>query len=413
MSLLGAMLGVRARKAVDVSALTWEKLLGEPASKSGQTVSIDRALGVSVVFGCARAIAEGLAQMPLKLYREKDRGKEPARTHALYRLLAVQPNEWMTSFELVEALTLHTVLTGNGFAFINRVRGTVRELIPLVPNLVTVRRGPDYTLSYDVRDSAGGSITIPRENMLHLRGPSWNTYVGLDIVQQAREAIGLAMATEESHARLFSNGAQPGGILSTDVQLGDKAIERLKEQWRATFEGTANRFKTAVLDNGFKFHPLSMNGVDAQHLETRKHQIEDICRAFRVFPLMVMHADKTSTFASSEQFFLAHVVHTLEPWVRRWEMAIQRDLIGAAEEGFFAKFSMQSLLRGDHKTRAAFYGAGIKDGWLTRNEAREREDLDPLDGLDEPLRPLNMGPGNEPPPEDDGDEPKPDEREGD
>lgn len=380
----------RERKSAASPAELYALLTGGSPAKSGVAVTPGTALQVSTVLACCRVLAEGVAQLPFKLYRERaDGGKEPARDHPLYRLLHRRPNEWQTSFEWREMMMIHAILTGNAYAAIVRVDGRIVELIPLLPGQVAVEQAPDYTLRYRVTFADGQQSLWPRASILHLRGPSWNGYLGLDAVRLAREAIGLALTTEETHARLHSNGARPGGILTTDGVLDDTQITRIRASWEATQGGVANAMKTAILEGGLKWMPLAMSGVDAQHLETRKYQVEEVCRFLRVFPQMVGYSDKTSTYASAEQFFIAHVIHSLGPWLERVEQAVDRDLIGD-EDGLFAKFSTTALLRGDNASRAEFYASGITNGWLLRNEARRFEELDPLPGLDQPLVPLNM-----------------------
>ena len=377
-------------KAADVSGLTWSALLGQQNSRAGVAVNVDSALKVSTVFACLRVLADGIAQVPLKLYREKaDGSKELAKDHPAYRLLSRRPNEWMTSFEFRQVMMFHAVLLGNGCAYIGRIRGAPRELIPLVPGSFTIDQAADYTLTYRVSDLAGRATVLPREDVFHLRGPSWTGTAGLDALQVAREAVGLAIATEQTHAALHANGTQPGGVLSVKGSLDDAARARLKEAWAQYQGGLQNRFKTAVLDMDSTWTPLAMKGVDSEHLDTRRFQIEEICRDLKVFPQMVGYADKTATFASAEAFFLAHVIHTLAPWIENWEQSLARDLF-PDEDDIVAKFSLQGLLRGDNTARANFYASGITNGWLTRNEARRFEDLNPIDGLEEPLLPLNM-----------------------
>jgi HK97 family phage portal protein len=391
--LFGALaLGLRRRetKAADVSGLSWSALFGQQNSRAGVSVNVDSALKVSTVFACLRVLADGVAQVPLKVYREKADGtKELARDHPAYRLLSRRPNEWMTSFEFRQVMMFHAVLLGNGCAYIGRIRGVPRELIPLVPGSFSIEQATDYTLTYRVTDLGGRTTVLPREDVFHLRGPSWTGTAGLDALQVAREAVGLAIATEQTHAALHANGTQPGGVLSVKGSLDDAARARLKEAWAQYQGGLQNRFKTAVLDMDSTWTPLAMKGVDSEHLDTRRFQIEEICRDLKVFPQMVGYADKTATFASAEAFFLAHVIHTLAPWIENWEQSLARDLF-PDDDDIVAKFSLQGLLRGDNTARANFYASGITNGWLTRNEARRFEDLNPIDGLEEPLLPLNM-----------------------
>ena len=377
-------------KAAQLSDLGWSSLFGQPNVRSGVAVNVDSALKVSTVFACLRVLADGVAQVPLKVYREKADGtKELAKDHPAYRLLSRRPNEWMTSFEFRQVMMFHAVLVGNGCAYIGRIRGVPRELIPLVPGSFSIEQAADYTLTYRVTDLGGRTTVLPREDVFHLRGPSWTGTAGVDALQVAREAVGLAIATEQTHAALHANGTQPGGVLSVKGSLDDAARARLKEAWAQYQGGLANRFKTAVLDMDSTWTPLAMKGVDAEHLDTRRFQIEEICRDLKVFPQMVGYADKTATFASAEAFFLAHVIHTLAPWIENWEQSLARDLF-PDEDDIVAKFSLQGLLRGDNTARANFYASGITNGWLTRNEARRFEDLNPIEGLEEPLLPLNM-----------------------
>ena len=384
--------GLRRRelKTTDARNLSWAALFGQQNSRAGVSVNVDSALKVSTVFACLRVLADGIAQVPLKVYREKaDGSKELAKDHPAYRLLSRRPNDWMTSFEFRQVMMFHAVLLGNGCAYIGRIRGVPRELIPLVPGSYTIEQAKDYTLTYRLTGLNGQATVLPREDVFHLRGPSWTGVAGLDALQVAREAVGLAIATEETHAALHANGTQPGGVLSVKGSLDDAARARLKESWAQYQGGLANRFKTAVLDMDSTWTPLGMKGVDAEHLDTRRFQIEEICRDLKVFPQMVGYADKTATFASAEAFFLAHVIHTLNPWIENWEQSLARDLF-PDEDDIVAKFSMQGLLRGDNAARATFYASGITNGWLTRNEARRLEDLNPIEGLGEPLLPLNM-----------------------
>lgn len=383
----------REAKATDVSDLVWSALYGAQSS-SGVSVTVDRALQVSVVLACARVIAEGIAQMPCKLYRETEAGgKEPARDHPVYRLLHRRPNAWMTGFEFRELLSFHAVLTGAGYAYVNRVRGEVRELLPILPGNVVPEQDANYNLTFKVTDKQGVIATLSRDQVLYLRGPSWESYRALDIVRQARESIGLAIATETSQSKLFANGAKPGGILSTDQVLTETQIERIKAAFVAATSGD-NQFKSPLLDAGIKYSQIGMTGVDSQQLESRHFQIEEICRAMRVFPQMVMSSDKTSTYASAEQFFLAHVVHSLGPWVERWEQVIDRDLLTDAESesGLFAKLTVAGLLRGDAKTRAEYYRTMSALAAMNPNEIRSLEDMNPYEGGGVYSRQINIAP---------------------
>lgn len=373
---------------------------GEP-SKSGQSVNYKTALQVATVFAVVRVLADGVAQVPLKLIRESadGRNRSPAKDLALYRVLHRRPNDWQTSFEFRETLMLHTTLCGNFYAFKNRVRGEIRELIPFEPGQVTVKRERGgYALSYEVRGDNGAQMTFPAEAIWHVRGPSWNTWMGLEVVKLAREAIGLALATEEHHAALHKNGAKPGGLLSVEGNLSEDKYKSLKAWVEENYEGSHNAWRTMIMDRAAKFTSLAMTGVDAEHLATRGFQIGEICRPFRVQPIMIGYSDKAATYASAEQMFLSHVVHTMSPWYERLEQSIDVNLLSAEEQasGVSAKFIEEGLLRGDLKTTAEYLTKMTTNGVMTRNEARAKLDLDALPGLDEPLTPANMTVGAEP-----------------
>lgn len=364
-------------------------------SKAGVSVSLETALKVTTVFAVCRVISEGIAGMPWKLQRRFDNGgREFATDMPLFQILYRRPNDWQTSFEFREMLMFHALLTGNGYAYINRDgAGRVTELLPIVPNRVKPHQDKDTIVTYKVRDSHGVLQTIPRKDMFHLRGPAWDGLHGIDAVALARDAIGLAISAEETQSDFQRNGLQASGIISFQESLKPPTRERLKERIKE-MKDDANQMGVLILDQAAKFEKMTQTGVDAQLLETRRFQIEEICRVFRVFPQMIGHAERAATYASAEQFFLAHVIHTLMPWVQRWEEAAQRDLIADdAVEGDYeliAKMSMQGLMRGDAATRAAFYASGIVNGWLTRADAREFEDLPAIPLLDKPLMPLNM-----------------------
>ena len=379
-------------KATDASALTWARILGqESSSKAGVPVGINTALKVSTVFACLRVLANGIAQVPLKLYREGADGSFTVeKDNPIHRMLYRSPNDWMTSFEFRQQMMFHAVLTGTAVAYIGRVRGEPRELVPLIPGTFRLSQSLDWKLTAELNEPMGGRKTLDREEMFILRGPMWSGPAGINALEVARDAIGLAIATEDTHSALHANGAQPGGILSIKSPLSDDGKARLKQSWQDYQAGLRNKFKTAVLDMDASWTAMSATGVDNQHLETRRFQIEEICRDLGVNPLMVYYSDKTATYAAAEAFRLGFVVSDLGPWVENWQQSLARDLF-PKDVDLAAKFSLQGLLRGDHAARSAFYAAGIVNGWMTRNEARRLEDLNPIAGLDDPLLPLNMG----------------------
>jgi HK97 family phage portal protein len=361
--------------------------------KSGVDVSWRTAVEVSTVLRCAAVISDSVATIPLRIYKKKlDGSRVKAEDHELYYLFDVAPNSFQTTLEFRETLAWHLVLTGNAYAYKNVVRSRVRELIPIEPSRVLVAQNADMSLSYKVTFPNGDLKVFEQDEIWHLRGPSWGAYVGDSPVYRGREAIGLGIALERSHAAMHKNGVRTTGAFVVEDQLKEDAFKRYRAVIEAQLAGVDNAGRPLILDHGAKFIQMTMSGIDAQHLETRKFQIEEICRVFGVLPIMVGYSDKTATYASAEQMFLAHAVHTARPWHRRLEASINSNLIGIRDlnAGYYSKFVDTELLRGAAKDRADYYASGITAGWLTRNEAREFEELNPLEGLDEPIVPLNM-----------------------
>jgi len=368
-------------------------------SKAGVAVNWQTALQVTTALACARVIAEGLAQVPFKMFREQPNGgRQVEASHRLHQLLSVKPNNRQTSFEFRETLALHLVFCGGAYVFINRFRGEIIELLPYTPQQVTVKRD-GWNVGYEITTANGTRVPIPADQMWHLRGPSWDGVVGLDAVKLVREAIGLALATEEHSARMFSNGATVGGILTTEATLKEDQVKLLRESWDSTQGGVANAFKTAILWGGLKWLPRAQQNDHAQLLESRRFQVEELCRGFRVMPIMVGYSDKAATYASAEQMFLAHVVYTLDPWYSRIEQSANAFLLNQAEReaGLYFKFIAAGLMRGAHKDRAEYYakalGSGGSPAWMTQDEVRGLEELNPQGGAAAQLRePSNVAP---------------------
>ncbi len=408
MSFWSRLLGRQSTKSTSLEL--FRELFGGRESKSGAVVNWKTSLEVTTVLACCKVIAEGVAQVPWRVYQDTGNGRSVAREHPLHMLIYRRPNAWQTSFEFRETLLFHLVLAGNAYVFVNRVGSDRRviELVPIEPGMVTVRRGDDMALTYRVRREDGQSKDFPADAIWHIRGPSWNSWMGLDAVGLAREAIGLALSTEATHARFHKNGAKTSGLYSLEGTVTPEQYKVLSAWLDEAINGD-NAWKPLVLDRSAKFSPNQMSGVDSQHLETRKFQIEEICRAARVMPIMVGYSDKAATYASAEQMFLAHVVHTLSPWYERLEQSADANLLTDAdrEAGFYTKFTPQALMRGAQKDRAEFYtkalGSGGGKGWMTQNEVRALEELDRSDdpAADELAQPVNAGPATEAGPDDD------------
>lgn len=366
----------------------WRELYGSNTSKAGASVTLDRALQVSTVLACARVISNGISQVPWRVYQETDGRRRVATDHPIHRLIYRRPNGWQTSYEFRETVMLHLAMTWNAFIFLNRVGSARRitEMVPLDPSRVTVKRAADFTLTYEVRGETGATRTFPAEAIWHIRGPSWNSWVGLDAMKAARESIGLGIALEEGQAALQANGLQTNGLLSVKDKLSPEKYKELGAWLDQYAPGGARHGKPMLLDLGADFKSMMMSGADAQTLESRKFQVEEICRGYGVLPIMIGHSgDKNATFASSEQLFLAHVVHCLMPWYERLEHSGDLNLLTDAEldAGYYTKFTPQALMRGAMNDRAEYYakglGSGSAKGWLTQNDVRGFEDLDRSD----------------------------------
>ncbi|MCW2365557.1 HK97 family phage portal protein [Sphingobium sp. B7D2B] len=382
---------ILGRSGETKSARPYTDVLGEIAeAQAGSglpSVDADRALKSTAVLCVVRVIADGIAQVPFKLLQENGSGGrgEPAKTHPLYDLIRYSPNDWQTSYEFREQLAIHLALCGNAFIYLNRhpLTKVVQELYAFEPGSVTVTQHDDYSLSYKVQTNDKKFLTISQDDMWHIRGPSWNGWMGLEATTLARQAIGLSLASETYGANLFANGARPGGILSSDANLTKEQREQLREAWQQQQGGTKNAHKTAILGNGVKWQALASSANDAQWTESRRFQIEEICRAFRVQPIMVMQQGATS-YASVEQLMLAHIQNTLMPWYERIEQSARKALLTPMEkrQGYYFKLDSRALLEASTSDRVAYFNAMRAMGVMTINEVREKEDLprsdDPL-----------------------------------
>ena len=380
------------RKSASLSILSPSEWMFSPDVKSGVRVTHETALRCATVFRCVAVISDGVSTVPLKIFQKNGESREEANDHPLTYLLRVAPNGWQSSVEFRETIMFHVLMTGNAFVYKNFVRGVLSELIPVEPSNVSIRETVAGDLRYQITWRDGSMEEYGNDRIWHVRGPSWNTKSGLDMTKLAREAIGLALATEETHARLHGNGVQTSGVYSVDGTLSKEQHTQLSAYIKVHLAGIRNAMAPLILDHGAKWNPQGMSGVDAQHLETRRYQVEEICRMFGVMPLLVGMSDKTATYASAEQMFIAHATHTLRPWHRRMEASIQRNLLTRNDfiNGFYPKFIDSELMRGAAKDRSQYYAQSVQTGIMTRNEAREREELNPLPGLDEPLTPVNM-----------------------
>ena len=351
-------------------------------STSGKTVTERSAMQMTAVYFCVRILAEAIAGLPLHVYRyNSDGGKEKAIDHSLYLILHDEPNPEMSSFVFRETLMTHLLLWGNAYAqIIRNSKGEVMALYPLMPNKMSVDRDENGQLYYQYLrsvDEVGGkseTVILKPTDVLHIPGLGFDGLVGYSPIAMAKNAIGLAIATEEYGAKFFANGAAPSGVLEHPGTIKDP--QRVREAWQSQFGGSQNSGKIAVLEEGMKYTPISISPEQAQFLETRKFQINEIARIFRVPPHMVGDLEKSS-FSNIEQQSLEFVKYTLDPWVIRWEQSIMRTLLTTEEKkSYFVKFNLEGLLRGDYQSRMNGYATARQNGWMSANDIRELENLD-------------------------------------
>ena len=352
---------------------------------SGKAVTERSAMQMTAVYSCVRILSEAVAGLPLHLYRYTDSGgKAMALDHPLYRLLHDEPNPEMSSFVFRETLMTHLLLWGNAYAqIIRNGKNEIIALYPLMPNRMTVDRDENGRLYYAyargqdevIRDKSRTVILSPAD-VLHIPGLGFDGLVGYSPIAMAKNAIGMAIACEEYGAKFFANGASPGGVLEHPGTIKDP--QRVRDSWMSQFGGSANANKIAVLEEGLKFTPIGIAPEQAQFLETRKFQINEIARIFRVPPHMVGDLEKSS-FSNIEQQSLEFVKYTLDPWVIRWEQSLQRSLLLPGEKGkYFIKLNVDGLLRGDYQSRMNGYAVGRQNGWFSANDIREMENMNPI-----------------------------------
>ena len=352
-------------------------------STSGKRVNERSSMQMTAVYSCVRILSEAVAGLPLHLYQYTDNGgKEKAVEHPLYFLLHDEPNPEMTSFVFRETLMTHLLLWGNAYAqIIRNGKGEIMALYPLMPDRMTVDRDEKGRLYYEYMVSSddaptmkGSTVKLPPSEVLHIPGLGFDGLVGYSPIAMAKNAIGMAIACEEYGAKFFANGAQPSGVLEHPGTIKDPS--RVRESWTQTFGGSQNANKVAVLEEGMKYTPISISPEQAQFLETRKFQINEIARIFRVPPHMVGDLEKSS-FSNIEQQSLEFVKYTLDPWVSRWEQSIVRSLLTVEEKKqYFVKFNVDGLLRGDYESRMNGYATARQNGWMSANDIRELENLD-------------------------------------
>jgi len=353
---------------------------------SGKPVNERTAMQTTAVYACVRILAEAVASLPLHVYEyQDDGGKKLVYDHPLYYLLHDEPNPEMTSFVFRETLMSHLLIWGNAYAQIIRDgAGRVLGLYPLLPDKMDVQRDDKGNIYYVYSRNSDenpmfkeyGNIKLKAEDVLHIPGLGFDGLIGYSPIAMAKNAVGMTLACEEYGASFFANGANPGGVLEHPGVLKDPS--KVRESWNSVYRGVNNAHKIAVLEEGMKYQQIGIPPEEAQFLETRKFQINEIARLYRIPPHMVGDLDKSS-FSNIEQQSLEFVKYTLDPWVIRWEQSLQRSLLLPGEKGkYFIKLNVDGLLRGDYQSRMNGYAVGRQNGWFSANDIREMEDMNPI-----------------------------------
>lgn len=387
------LLGLRRVKSATLTDPEWWRQMGHLSpTAAGVSVTPDNAMTTSAVYACVRVLAESVASLPLKVYRKTPDGREEYPNHPLNRLLGNSPNGEQTAYEMREFQMANLGLRGNAYAQkMFSGSGRVGEIQPLNARFMEVTRDESGALVFDYTEP-GNTRTLTVDQVWRIAGLGSDGVTGSSPIQTARESIGLSLATEGYASGLFGNGATPSGVLEYEHQIADDQIASLRKQFADNHIGPNNSRKPMILESGMKYQAIGLTATDAQFLESRRFQIHEICRIYRVPPHMVAELGK-ATYANIEHESIGFVVNTLRPWLVRIEGCIWRDLLLKSEQkNLFVSHSVDALLRGDTKTRYEAYGKAITDGWMTRAEVRQFEDLPPIPGLDVPLMPLNMAP---------------------
>ena len=358
-------------------------------STAGQMVTVTSAMQQTAVFNCVRVLAESVGMLPCRLFKKSGRDLLPATDHRLHELLTIAPNDYMTAQEFWELLVACLCLRGNFFAYKVMALGNVVELLPLNPSIVTPKLKDDWTVEYRV-NFADGPRTLTQDEIWHVRLFTLDGLNGLNPIAYARQALGLGQAMEAHAAKLFTNGAVTSGVLSTEQALSDEAFARLKTQFQGEHMGVANAYKPMILEMGLDWKPISLNAQDTQFIESRRLSESQICGLFRVPPHLVANLEKM-TLSNVENMGMSFVNYSLVPYLTRIEHRIQVGLLKKSERiSYFAKFNAGALMRGHLKGRYESYGKGIQWGILSPNDCRELEDLNPREGGDIYLTPMNM-----------------------
>lgn len=366
--------------------------LGTNNTYAGISVTPQSALTVAAVFDCTRVISEDIGKLPFEVYQQtSDRERVRATTSSLWKLIHDRPNSFMTSQQFREYLTASALLRGNGFALKNTIQGQVRELLPLRPDNVQIEQLPDFELVYHVTMADGRKERLTRRDVFHLPGLTINGVVGVSVIEYARQTLGIALGASRHAGTFFGNGMKPSGIFKHPGKLSDKAYDRLKAQLYEK-HGAERSNETLLIEENMDYTPITLTNKDSQFLESRTFEVVEVCRWFRVPPHKVAELSR-ATFSNIEHQAIEYVVDTLMPWAKRWEYAINGQVI--VGNSIYAELNFNALLRGTTKERYEAYLMATGGPWAARNEIRRLENMEPRPELDDVLQPLNYAPAGQ------------------
>lgn len=391
---------LQARDSSSLSAPSeWLSSMFYQSSKSGVNVTTKNAREHTSVYACVNILSETLSTIPLFLYKKETKNNKSTKLkalhHPLYQILLDEPNEEMTSVDYWQLVMLELLLQGNHYSQIVRNNaGEITAIYPLVNKNMQIVRLENGKLAYIYMHSSFGQVPLDAEEVLHFKGMTLEGIVGLSPISQNRHTIGASIAMETFGATLFKNGATPSGVVSGKgvTSMSDTAFTRFKESFKESYTGLMNAGKPLILEDGFDFKPITISNKDGQYIESRKFTKAEIASIFRVPLHMINELDK-ATFSNIEHQSIKFVTDAVYPWAVRIEKELKRKLLTKDEKkSHYMKFSLAALLRGDTSSRYTAYESAITKGcWMSRNEARELEDLNPIKGLDEMIVPLNFG----------------------
>ena len=377
--------GSEQRSTLATTSDWWRSAFSGTTTNSGEKITTDSAMQQPAVFSCIRVISEDVASLPLKVYSKNGGSRDVIDSHPVAKLFHSAPNPEMSPFTFKETMTAHVLTYGNAYAEIERNgAGEIIALWSLLPDKMQIKV-VDGKVVYEY----DGRLHLTSDKVLHIRGLGYDGILGYSPIAYARETIGISKAMERTGGAFFANSSRPSGILSHPARLSEDATKRLREGWDSMFSGSSNVGRTAILEEGMEWKQLSIPHSDAQWLEARNYALQDICRIYRMPPHMVQDLSR-ATFSNIEHQQIAYMQQTLMPWLRRWEQEVNRKLIDVDDRSIYTEFLAEEMLRGNTPERFDAYRTARESGWMSVNEIRKRENLNPIEGGDTYIQPLNF-----------------------